>query len=42
MGLMYIKNNEGPRIDPCGTLHDMLETLEKEFSKFTINLRLDR
>ena len=42
MWLMYIKNNEGPRIDPCGTLHDMLETLEKEFSKFTINLRLDR
>ena len=39
ISLTYIKNNKGPRIDPCGTPHDMLETSEKEFSKFTINLR---
>ena len=29
-------------MDPCGTPHDMLETSEKEFSKFTVNLRFDR
>ena len=39
---MYIKNNKGPRIDPCGKSHNMLETSEKEFSKFTVNLRFDR
>ena len=33
ISLTYIKNNKGQRIDPCGTPHDMLETLEKEFSK---------
>ena len=38
ISLMSIKNNKGPRIDPCGTPHDMLETSENEFSKFTINL----
>ena len=40
--LTYIKNNKGPRIDPCSTSHDMLETSEKEFSRFTVNLRFDR
>ena len=39
--LMYIKNNKGLRIDPCGTPH-LLETLEKKFSKFTVNLGFDR
>ena len=39
---MYIQNNKGPRIDPRGTAHDMLETSEKELSKFTVNLRFDR
>ena len=29
---IYIKHNKGPRIDPCGTPHDMLENLEKGFS----------
>ena len=40
--LTYIKNNKGPRIDPFGTPHDMLETSEKEFFKFIVNLRFDR
>ena len=31
ISLTYIKNNKGPRTDPCGTPHDMLETSEKEF-----------
>ena len=39
---MNIKNNKGPIIDPCDMQHDMFETLEKEFSKFTINLQFDR
>ena len=38
ISLTYIKNNKGLRIDPCGKPHGMLETLEKDFSKFTINL----
>ena len=42
ISLTYIKNNKEPRIDLCGTPHDMLETLEKEFSKFTVNLQFDR
>ena len=42
ISLTYTKNNKGPRIDPCGTPHDMLETSEKELSKFIINLRFDR
>ena len=41
MSLTYIKNNKGPRIDPCGTPHDMLETSEKKFFKFAVNLRFD-
>ena len=41
ISLTFIKNNKGPRIDPCGTPHDMLETSEEEFSKFTVNLRFD-
>ena len=36
ISLTYIKNNKGPRIDPCSTPHDMFETSEKEFSKFTV------
>ena len=39
---MDIKNNKGLRIDPCGTPHNVLETLEKEFSKFAVNLRFNR
>ena len=42
ISLTYIMNKKEPRIDPCGTPHDMLETSEKEFSKFTVNLRFDR
>ena len=42
ISLAYIKNNKEPRIDPCGTPHDMLETSEKEFSEFTVNLRFHR
>ena len=42
ISLTYIKNNKKPRIGPCGTEHDMLETSEEEFSKFTVNLRFDR
>ena len=42
ISLAYIKNNKGPRVDSCGSPHDMLETSEKEFSKFTVNLRFDR
>ena len=42
ISLTYIKNNKGPKIDPYGTPHDMLETAEKEFSKSTVNLRFDR
>ena len=42
ISLTYIKNIKEPRIDLCGTPHDMLETLEKEFSKFTVNLQFDR
>ena len=42
MPLTYIKKNKGPRIDPCGMSHDMLETLEKELSKFTVNLQFER
>ena len=42
ISLTYIKNNKGQRTDPCGTPHDILETLEKEFSKFTVNLQFDR
>ena len=38
MSLTQIKNSKEPRIDPCGTLHDILETPEKGFSKFVINL----
>ena len=41
MSLTYIKNNKGPRIDPCDTWHDMLETSEKKFFKFAVNLRFD-
>ena len=37
MSLTYIKNNKGPRTGHCGTPHDMPETPEKEFSKFTVN-----
>ena len=42
ISLTYIKNNKGPRIDPCGTPHDMLETSKKEFFKFTGNVRFDK
>ena len=35
-------NSKGPSIDPCGTLHDMLEISEKKFSKFTVSLRFYR
>ena len=42
ISLTYIKNDKGPRIDPCGTPHEMLEPSEKELSKFTVNLRFDR
>ena len=42
LSLTYIKNNKGPRIDPCGTPHDMFDTSEMELSKFTVNLRFDR
>jgi hypothetical protein len=27
--LMYIKNNSGPRIEPCGTPHDIIWLLER-------------
>ena len=37
ISLTYIKNHKGPKIDPYGTPHDMLQT-EKEFSKSTVNL----
>ena len=40
--LYEVLANKGPRIDPCSTPHDMLETAEKELSKFTVNLRFDR
>ena len=36
-----MKSNKGPRVDPCGTPHDMLETLEKEFSKFQYNATME-
>ena len=42
ISLTDIKNNKGPSIDHCGTPSDMLQTSEKKFSKFTINLRFDR
>ena len=42
ISLTHIKNNKGPRVDPCGTSHDMLETLEKAFSKFTVKLWFDK
>ena len=42
ISLTYIKNNKEPRIDPYGTPHDMLETSEKELSKFTVNVRSHR
>ena len=42
ISLTYIKNNKGPRIDPCDMPHDILENSEKGFSKFTINFRFDR
>ena len=42
ISLAYIKNNKGSIIDPCGTPHDMLETSEKDFSKYTVNLKFDR
>ena len=42
ISLTYIKNNKRPRIDSYGTPHDILETSEKEFSKFTLNLQFDR
>ena len=29
-----MKNSKGPSIDPCGTPQIVLETSEKEFSKF--------
>ena len=40
--LYEVLANKGPRIDPCSTPHDMLETSEKELSKFTVNLQFDR
>ena len=42
ISLTYIKSKKGPRVDPCGTPHDMFETSEKEFSKFIVNLQFDR
>ena len=42
ISLTYIKNNKRPRIYPCGTPHDILETSENEFSKFTLILQFDR
>ena len=42
ISLTYTKNNKRPRIDSYGTPHDILETSEKEFSKFTLNLQFDR
>ena len=42
ISLTYIKNNKRPRINSYGTPHDILETSEEEFSKFTLNLRFDR
>ena len=42
ISLTYIKSNKGSQIDLCGTLHDMLEISEKEFSKSTVSLRFDR
>ena len=38
ISLTYIKNNKGLRIDPCGKPYDMLQTSEKDFSEFTVNL----
>src|SRR5664279_3258456 len=32
---MYIKNNTGPKTEPCGTPLKTSATLEKEFSKTT-------
>ena len=36
--ITIINDYKGPRIDTCGTPH-ILETLEKEFCKFSINFR---
>ena len=42
ISLTDFKNNKGPRIDPCSMPDDMLETSEKGFSKFIVNLQFDR
>ena len=42
MSFTYMTNSKGPRIDPCGTPHVILEGPEKQFSKFTINNRFKR
>ena len=41
ISLTNILKHEGPKIDPCGTPHEKLEISKKQFSKFTVNLRLD-
>ena len=42
MSFTYMKNSKGPRMDPCGVPHVILEGSEKRFPKFTLNNRLER
>ena len=38
ISLTYIRNNTGPKMDPCGTLQEIFPTSECLFSIFTRNI----
>ena len=42
MSFTYIRNCNGPRMDPCGTPHVILEGSEKQLLKFTLNNQFER
>ena len=41
MSFTYMRDSNGPRMDPCGTPHVILDGSEQQFSKFTLNNRLE-
>ena len=42
MSFTYMRDKKDPRMDPCGTAHEILEGSEKQFSKLTLNNRFER
>ena len=42
MSFTYRRNSKGPKMDPSGTPHVILEGYEEQFPKFTLNNRLER